>query len=288
MNLLILGAGFTGLRVAHVARTQGVPVAATTRAADKGVRLQEMGLTAVVSERLSPAVLEAHLQADTHVLVTFPPDGETDAALASTVCARSARVVYLSSTAVYAEGTTHIDATTQALASNQRGQQRLLAEAPWQRAGATIVRAPGIYGPGRGLHLRLVQDRLPATVTNRTVTSRVHVDDLARALWLTLIRPHRDRIYVIADDRPASHYEILCWLAERLKLPVPALNEADSQSTPDIGNERRVDGTQLRNELTMQLEYPTYREGYAHCLAADHETIAAALAARAEARGART
>jgi len=287
MNLLILGAGFTGLRVAHVARAQGVPVAATTRAPDKGVRLAEMGLTAVVNERLNPAALEAHLHADTHVLVTFPPDGETDAALAETVCDRSARVVYLSSTAVYAEGTSTIDATTQAFASNQRGQQRLLAEAPWQRAGATIVRAPGIYGPGRGLHQRLVQGRLPAAVASLTVTSRVHVDDLARALWFTLIRPPRDRVYVIADDRPASHYEIVCWLAERLNMPVPPLDAAETQSAV-VGSERRVDGTQLRNELALQLEYPTYREGYAHCLAADHETIAAALTARAEARGART
>ncbi|HTU63680.1 MAG TPA: NAD-dependent epimerase/dehydratase family protein, partial [Polyangiales bacterium] len=258
---------------------RGLRVTATSRAADKGERFAQLGLTPLVSEGLTIPVLEAHLHADTCVLVTFPPDGVTDVALAETVCARSTRVVYLSSTAVYGEGTQHIDATTPAVASNQRGQQRLLAEAPWLNAGATVVRAPGIYGPGRGLHHRLVLGTLPSTLTSRDVTSRIHVDDLARALLLMLLQPLQRHTYVIADDRPASHYEILGWIAARLGLPKPSPIEAETQ--PIANSERRVDGTQLRNELALQLEYPTYREGYEHCLAVDHETIREALAVRA-------
>ncbi len=110
----------------------------------------------------------------------------------------------------------------------------------------------------------------------------MHVADLAAALLALLLRDDR-ATYVIGDDAPAPHAEVVRWLCQAMQLPEPP--RALAREVDDtLRNDRRVDPSRLRAHLGIAPIYPTYREGFAHCLRVDAEVIDAIL----RERGART
>lgn len=273
-RLLILGGGFTGAAVARRALAAGARVLATTRHAERADSLRASGVEAVVLPELHPELLSPHVDEATRVLVTFPPDGATDRLLAPRL-SRAASVAYVSSTGVYGDTQGKVDEDTPTRAETARGVARVEAEAAWRAAGAVVVRAPGIYGPGRGMHLRLARGafRIPGDGTR--FVSRVHVDDLAAALWSLLARGERASTFVMGDAEPAPHLEVVRWLSDALGLPLPPhapLSEVDET----LRNDRRIDASRLRSYLELPLAYPTYREGFTHCLAVDRDALALA------------
>ncbi len=275
MRLLILGGGFTGTAVARQALARGIAVTATTRNEERAAALRAVGVTPLLLERLSPERLEPELDANTHVLVCFPPDGSTDAALAPHL-SRAVHLVYVSSTGVYGDATGEVDERTSTRPSSPRASARLNAEAPWRDAGAVVLRAPGIYGPGRGLHLRLARRTLRLAASADNVISRIHVEDLALALLGLVSSGAPDSLYVIGDEQPAPHIEVVTWLSNVLGLALPEVQAGDS-GDESLKSDRSVNAAKLRRALGTSLLFPNYREGYAHCLRADAAAIEQAL-----------
>ncbi len=279
MKLLILGGGFTGAAVARRALARGIAVTATTRSEARASSLRAHGVTPLVSPTLDGPALEGHVDEDTYVLVTLPPDGVTDAPLAASLAPRhAAAVAYVSSTAVYGGAVGRVDETTALDPTAPRAAPRLLAEAAWQRAGASVLRAPGIYGPGRGLHLRLARAEVRLAGAGGNAISRVHVDDLAAALLAVLEARAKGDVSVVGDAEPAPHEDVVAFLCDALRIPMPAWDRA---ALPDetLRHDRRVDGSRLRARFGLALAYPSYREGYGHCIAHDRASLAEALAA---------
>ena len=273
---LILGGGFTGMAVARRALANGARVVATTRSAERGEDLRALGVVPCIAPRVDDGSLAARVGPETRVLVAFPPDGETDRAVAPAL-ARAGAIAYVSSTGIYGDVRGRVDESTPTLGTGPRAIARREAEAVWRDAGAVIVRAPGIYGPGRGLHLRLARGaaRIPGDGTNHV--SRIHVDDLAAALHALLARGARDALYVAGDDEPATHLDVLGWLCAAMGVPLPPHAPIESVDET-LRNDRRVDARRLRDALGIPLAFPTYREGFAQCIAADGDAIARARA----------
>lgn len=241
--------------------------------------LRALGATPMLSHTLDASTLKGHVDEDTYVLVTVPPDGVDDASLAaSLVPLRAAAVVYVSSTAVYGAASGRVDETTPTDRSAPRAARRLDAEAAWQRAGAAVLRAPGIYGPGRGLHLRLARGEVRLAGPGGNAISRVHVDDLAVALFAVLQSRAKCETFVVGDAEPAPHEEVVGFLCDALGIPLPAWDR--SAPPPEtLSHDRRVDGARLRARFSLALTYPSYREGYAHCVALDRAALDEALGA---------
>ncbi len=128
--------------------------------------------------RRAADALAAHVDESTWVVVTFPPDGVTDRAVARGVV-RAAAVVYVSSTGVYGDVRGDVDDETPVRGTSARATARLGAEATWRDVGAVVVRAPGIYGPERGVHVRLARGTFRIPGDGTSFVSRIHVDDLA-------------------------------------------------------------------------------------------------------------
>lgn len=256
--LLILGGGYAGSAVARRAREDGRRVIATVRDPLRVTPLAALGVEVHRSDNLDPRALAALLDDGSDVLVTFPPDGTTDAAIAPVV-ARAHGLVYLSTTGVY-DAPIVDDLTTVSTSPAPRARRRLEAEVHWRTAGATVLRTPAIYGPDRGLHIRVRAGKHRIPGDGLRFISRIHVDDLA-SFALAAMRV-RSETFVIGDRSPAPHVEVVQWICAREGLPMPPhvpLEEVDESLRAD----RRVDPSRALALLGVELRYPSFREGLA-------------------------
>ena len=280
MDLLIVGCGFAGGAVAQRAKARGATVRATTRTQEGAARLRACGVEPIVLYGgLSAAALDPYVSADTRVLVTIPPDGTSDRAIAS-LLERAAAVAYLSSTGVYGDARGRVDESVPVHPTTPRTIARVAAEGIWRDAGASIVRAPGFYGPGRGMHLRLARGELRIAGAATNAISRVHVEDLAEALLVLLARAVRGAVHVMGDLEPAPHLEVVRWIADALGLPMPP-HDPTTEADESLRHDRRIDSARIRAELGLTLAYPTYREGFRQCIEADRAALDEAIRASA-------
>ena len=258
-DVLVLGCGFTGAAVARRARATGKTVLASVRSPERARGLRAEGFEVIEQPMLDGRVAE-HVGPSTHVIIAFPPDGETDQRVAP-ASARARAITYVSSTGVYGDRTGAIDDRTALpdLASD-RARRILEAEAAYRAHGGTVLRCPGIYGRDRGLHMRILrgEHRIPGD-GSRTL-SRIHVEDLASLLLAASEK--RGETYVVGDLNPAPHIEVVRFVCEQHGLPLPPAVPWESVHE-SLRADRAVDPTRALRELGVTLRYPTYREGMA-------------------------
>lgn len=260
--LLLLGCGFLGRTIARMELARGRHVRGTTRDPDHARELHELGVEPIVADPLEPGALREPWLSESDVIVTFPPDESTDAAVAPAI--RQARSsVYVSSTGVYGTLRGRVDENTPAEPETERGRRRLEAERIWRDAGAAIVRPPAIYGDERGVHIRLKQGRYRLTEDGDRHVSRIHVHDLARACLAAL--QHPSKTYLVGDRQPTTQRELVAWLCERMQLEMPP-KASLRDAPPTLRADRIVDPSHALAELGVSLRYPTYREGYGNAL----------------------
>ena len=118
MEILILGCGFTGIRVAQRFLSKGAQVTVTTR---NPARLASLPARVITLNEVP-----AYLQKGMLVLHSIPPEGSAE--ISDLLRDAPARVVYLSTTAVY--GSAHlVDETTPVDEKDERARPRLIEEA---------------------------------------------------------------------------------------------------------------------------------------------------------------
>lgn len=251
--MILLGVGRLGAAIAR--RTPGC--VGTTRSLARVGVLRSLGVEPVLTAGLDVGALTRGRD----VVVSFPPDGATDAAWAPACDAR--RLVYVSSTGVYPDGA--IDEHTPADAASPRAQARLDAEGLWRDRGAAVVRAAAIYGPGFGLHERVRTGVHVVPGDGSNVISRVHVDDLATIVLAALSRGRPGATYLAADLAPAPHGEVVAWIVARLGV-APPRSAPPEQVAATLRGSRAVDPRATLAELDVTLKHPTYRDGIGACL----------------------
>ena len=266
-SLLILGCGYAGAALARQARALGQSVLATVRSPDRASLLRDEGFSVLVAPALDLSI-ERHVTSDTHVVIAFPPDDRTDALIAPALAAACA-VTYVSSTGVYGERTGRIAAETQLPARpSERAARILHAEAQYRALGANVLRCPGIYGPTRGLHMRILrgEHRIPGD-GSRTL-SRIHIEDLASfILGAGELRGRSGArapgaTFVVGDLEPAPHIDVVRYVCDTYGVPLPpALPWEEVHET--LRADRAVDSSYARQQLGVVLRYPSYREGMA-------------------------
>lgn len=163
------------------------------------------------------------------------------------------RVIFVSSTAVYAEDAGEwVDEDTPARPPQFNG--RVLLEAEGELAGHDLglaLRLSGIYGPGRTMMIRRAREGL----ANRAHWgNRIHVDDAASALSHLLDLPAPRRLYLGNDDRPSLEWELQDWLREREGLPAVAHDGAGESG-------RRISNARLRAS-GWAAAHGDFRSGY--------------------------
>lgn len=252
----MFGAGYVGARVAALAAARGDEVVATVRSAARAAGLEGQGFQVSTAPVLEVAAgLEL---AGLHAIICFPPDGATDAPLAQALSGAAA-ISYVSSTGVYGELAGVVDDSTALPTVATPSQARILeAEAAYRAVGGTVLRAPGIYGPDRGLHVRVCSGahRLPGDGAG--VMSRIHADDLA-ALLLASARV-RGETFVVGDLEPAPQRETVAWICAEYGCPMPP-SVPPAEVHESLRRDRRVDPSRALQRLELTLQVPSYRVG---------------------------
>jgi nucleoside-diphosphate-sugar epimerase len=259
-RVLIVGCGYAGTAVARLARQRGLLVRTTVRSAARAEALRAEHFEVDQRPALGDSLAD-HVDKSTLVVVAFPPDGTTDARIAP-LLERSAALTYISSTGIYGELRGRIDDTTAVPTPTERAAKILAAESMYRDNGATVLRCPGIYGPDRGLHVRVIkgEHRIPGDGTR--FLSRIHVEDLAQLVLGLTSADARGDTFVVGDVEPAPQVEVVRFIADAYRVPMPAFVPLESVHE-SLRADRRVDASRALTTARITLRYPTYREGMA-------------------------
>jgi nucleoside-diphosphate-sugar epimerase len=258
-RVLILGCGYSGFRMLQLARSRGLQVVATVRTADRIAPLERAGAhvlhAAVLGDEIDP-----YLDAQTRVVVAFPADPDTDARIAPRL-ARAHSLVYVSSTGVYGGLRGKVDDSTPLAAAGDERVARLQgAEQRYRDAGATVLRCPAIYGPDRGLHMRVLRGEHKIPGDGTQMISRIHAGDLAQyALSTAAVR---GETFVVGDNEPAPHIDVVRFICGAYRVPMPESAPLESLHA-SLRADRAVDPSRALAVLGVQLFYPSYRQGMA-------------------------
>lgn len=281
-GVLIIGCGFSGLAIARLLRSRGIPALGTTRSRARAGEILAAGAEPVVwtaGEPL-PATLAGRFDAvvDTAGPAWRTGEDPTEAILRSVEGHPLRRFVYLSSTAVYGDQDGGVvDEDTPCVPASPAGERRLAVERMLLRRAdlpVTILRLPAIYGPGReGLVGRILRGTHAIIGTDGGYGNRIRVEDLATAC-LAAIERATSSVYVVADDEAATRGEVADGLAELLGAPRPprvtreeALRSMDPSVVAMFSDSKRLCNARMKRELGVTLRYPTWREGFADLVA---------------------
>ncbi|MCT7378070.1 NAD-dependent epimerase/dehydratase family protein [Chelativorans salis] len=285
---------------------RGHDVTATTRSAAKAEALRQLGVTAVIIDGLDgaavgEAVARAEPDAIIHQMtgVSGKPDFKnfdrwfaptnalrtvgTDNLLAAARAVGVKRFVAQSYTGWnnIREGgpakseddpldTSPPKALTETLAAIQH-LERSVTDAPLD---GIVLRYGNFYGPGASEELvRMVQGRMMPILGGGTgIWSWIHVDDAAAAAVVALERGSPG-LYNIVDDQPAAVSEWLPYLAEvvgakpPLRLPVWLGRLVVGEMLVRWMTEARgASNAKAKRELSLELAWPTWRDGFRHGL----------------------
>ena len=211
--------------------------------------------------------------------------------------------VYVSSSSVYGRSAGPVDEETPPAPridysrSKLEAESLLLALAP--RVPVMIARMAGIYGPTAPmLGTKLVRrGQMRITGGGRNSISIIHVEDAVQGLRAMADRGRPGRIYCLGDDEPLPLYlfhnhfaqligappvrttslrkvrmlvRVVTSLSRLVGRPSPLTQTVIEMSTLNV----MMKNDRTRDELGVELRYPTYAKGLAHCaamLAAEEE-----------------
>lgn len=254
-EVVVFGAGFAGSAVCTAARARGLSVLGVVRSAESAALLRARGVEATTED--ASVVARAQVGATTHALVTFPATAPAELALAP-LLAKARAVSYLSTTGVYEDVEGVVDDTTPLPAQTSPKYAAVLAaERAFRDVGAAVLRAPGIYGEARGIHMRLQRGDFKLSGDGSRYSSRIHVADLAELLLASAATPRET--FVVGDLEPCRQIDMVTWLCHRLALPLPPSAPLEAVHET-LRRNRRVDGGRALQRLGVTLRYPSYRE----------------------------
>ena len=281
MRVLIIGCGYVGLPLGALLAKRGAAVFGMRRTAEADEEMRQRLIAPLHGDVADPSSFEA-LENGFDVVVNLVSSSKGGADEYRRVYLEGTRNVihwltdsppraylYNSSTSVYAqtdgswvteESPAEPDSVTSQILIET--EQELIAAHRSSGFPAMVLRASGIYGPGRG---HLFKQFLRGEATMRDDGSHwinmIHVDDLAAAIAHLIDHGKPGQIYNATDDEPVTQRDFFQWLSQRLNRPMPPTAPADPNRKRGLTN-KRVSNAQLKS-TGFHFTYPTFREGYA-------------------------
>ncbi len=281
-NILIIGCGDIGRRVARLALAEEAAVHGLVRSAEHAAELEKLGIRPIIADLDDPATLTG-LPTGGATLFYFapPPGGGFSDPRARNLCAaiargeEPARVVYMSTSGVYGDsGGELVTEETPPDPQTSRGKRRLDAETAFREWGkergvtVVILRVTGIYGPGRFPVSQLAGGQPVLFEEIAPLTNRIHQDDLARVCLAAAAKGEDGDIFNVSDGHPTTMTHYFNSVADLLGYPRPrqvTMEEARQVMSPlmlsYMAESRRLDNGKMLGKLGIELLYPDLEAG---------------------------
>lgn len=277
MKLFVFGLGYS---VRHFLAHHGgafTHVTGTVRTEEKARALaqSEPDIETILFD--DRAAVEARLRGANALLVSIAPDDAGDPALrlygdAIASASNVSRMIYLSTIGVYGDHDgAWIDESAPLKPVSKRNRARAEAENAWLSLATPqrtifVLRLAGIYGPGRNQIENLRDGTARRIVKDGQVFNRIHVEDISRTIAACLRTDAPGGVFNVTDDEPAPPQDVVTYGAGLIGVPPPTETPfAQADFSPMAlsfwGQNKRVANRRLRDELGVELAFPTYREG---------------------------
>lgn len=230
-RVLILGAGYTGRVLLDDLRSRGYEVFYSTRR------------TPGTNGELSPGRFRFDLERpDTYHNI---PDAEATAwlfpaepvnlvrAFLPVLQKHTAHIVVVGSTSAYTDE--HEDALLNEESALDTGSERVEAEEYLRGFGVLVLRAAGIYGPGRNPLDWLRQGRI---ASGRKFVNLIHVADLAESLRLGMESSCRGETIIVSDGHPRRWDDIAGWASLKGFLEPVSFRSKESTGSRRLSNQK--------------------------------------------------
>ena len=211
-----------------------------------------------------------------YILVSVPPISGEDIVIKSFKIplknTKAKWITYLSATSVYGDHNGEwVNEKSETKPSTLNGKNRLKAENDWRvfskenNLPLQIFRLSGIYSKQNNILKRLKTGQAKIIKKEKHFFSRIHVEDIANILFISLKKFKTNEIFNISDDQPASQEEVAVYGALLLKMNKPnplKIEDLEEGMLKDFYKEsKKVDNKKIKNFFNYQFIYPSYKEG---------------------------
>lgn len=269
---LIIGCGYVGLPLAEAFRASGDVVTGWVRSEESAGELRANGFTHVIAGSVADEAYWRELGRFDAIVHCASSGGGGAPAYREVYLEgvkqmnhyqTQARRIFVSSTSVYGQvDGSWVDESSPTEPVAETSRILVEAEREAWSADATVVRAAGIYGPGRAaLFEKFRRGEAVIEGDGSRWINQVHQADLVQALVHLLDSGTPGQIYNADDDEPVMLRDFYAWCAEALNKPLPPPGPVDPNRKRGLTN-KRVSNRKLRATGWAAL-FPSFREGLA-------------------------
>ena len=181
-------------------------------------------------------------------------------------------ITYLSATSIYGNANGEwVDENTNPNPTSFRGISRLNAEKAWleyfknYQIPIQIFRLAGIYSNENNVLQRLKLGTQNMIEKQNHYFSRIHVEDIAEILFISLKKFNSGEIFNISDDYPSSNVDLVKYAASLINVNPPqsiSVDQIESEMLKDFYRDsKKVKNQKMKNFFGHNLKYPTFKEG---------------------------
>ncbi|OAJ33308.1 SDR family oxidoreductase [Piscirickettsia salmonis] len=276
-KILIIGYGYTAQHLSTILNEHNIVVSATTRNSDKIKKFPGSPVKLIL---LDPKKANIDIPNYDSILISAPPNSDgADPVFELTKdqlikCKNQIKWIgYLSSTSIYGDHKGEwVNENSKPNTPGERGKRRLRVERSWLSLFEEfslpihIFRLAGIYGPDRNSLVRIMNGKNTSVIKKGQIFSRIHVEDICRALYESMKNPTPGEIYNLADDLPCAPELVDKYAAKLLSKPPLIRTPFDKAILSPMAKAfyqdcRKVNNKKFKIKFNFKLRYPSYKEG---------------------------
>ena len=151
------------------------------------------------------------------------------------------------------------------------GLNRLIAEKNWLKffknfnLPVQIFRLSGIYSKENNIINKIKNNEFKLIEKKNHFFSRIHVEDIAEFLTLSLNKFRSGQVFNLSDNYPSTNNELVEYAAQLMKVNLPkkiTFNELKKLKIKKFyKGSKKVSNKKIKSFFKYNLKYPTFKEG---------------------------